>query len=125
MQNHRGETRRSSEGRGVIARINASIDALVQRALGLVAHRLNQVVAAVDRADGGTGRGIAIATAMAQVTGFEVREQQLILTSDVLVPAVNSRLPAPELMPAGRLGFSTRRETSRLHRISRRTHALN
>jgi len=58
----------------VIARINAAIDTVVEWGLSLVAHRLNKVVEAVDRVDGGTWRGLAIASAMAWLAGFEVRE---------------------------------------------------
>ncbi len=70
-----------ASGDSVIARINAAIDTVVEWGLALVAHRLNKVVEAVDRVDGGTGRGLAIASAMARLTGFEVREERAIIAS--------------------------------------------
>jgi hypothetical protein len=69
-----GSSGDAASGHGVIARLNAAIDTVVEWGLSLVAHRLNKVVEAVDRVDGGTGRGLAIASAMAWLAGFEVRE---------------------------------------------------
>lgn len=62
--------------RRAIVRVNALVDDCVERALALVAHRLNHVVASVDRLDGGSGLGLTIATLMARLTGFEVRERR-------------------------------------------------
>jgi hypothetical protein len=75
----------------VIARINAAIDTVVEWGLSLVAHRLNKVVEAVDRVDSGTGRGLAIASAMARLTGFEVREERATVAASRGQPLPRTR----------------------------------
>lgn len=126
MRSHQRGKKGSPSGRGVHARVDAMVDSAVRRALALVADRLNKVVEAVDRLDGGSGRGLAIATAMARLTGFDLREQRLILMTDIPPAPVSLRVKAPESIPAGRLGLPALPErASRLHRISRPTHALN
>jgi len=55
------------------------LDGFVERCLALVARRLNGIVESIDRLDGGSGLGLAVASAIARLTGFEVREQQPII----------------------------------------------
>ncbi|MFI5310454.1 MAG: hypothetical protein ACHQQ3_04435 [Gemmatimonadales bacterium] len=99
-----------------IRRINAVIDAVVSRGLALVAQRLNGVVDAVDRVDGGTGRGFAVASAMARLTGFELREQGVAIVS-----------PIPGRLAEHAVLNRARRTTSpaRTHSVPTSSHAMN
>lgn len=104
-------------GSEVIERSNTILDRFIDKCLAFVAHRLDVVVESVDRVDGGTGLGVKVATAMARLMGFEVREateasvaNSFGLFGSPMVPARAQRRP-----PARARASRVSSVSSRLH----------